>query len=98
MMNDSDSGTACMTIQQCAERVADAQINAAQCASEPSVLYRPTLSVDGNQWCALYGKDFVNGVCGFGASPALAMQDFNLNWAKALQHSKTAETKNVIRN
>ena len=30
----------------------------------PSVLYRPALSRDGDQWCALYGEDLMNGIAG----------------------------------
>lgn len=51
--------------------------------NQPSVLYRPTLSVDGNQWCAVYG-DFPTGVAGFGNSPGEAMLDFNKQWFKEL--------------
>ncbi len=46
----------------------------------PSVLYKPTISVDGNQWCALYGADLQTGVAGFGDTPAQAMEDFDHNW------------------
>ncbi|MBR0946681.1 hypothetical protein, partial [Bradyrhizobium liaoningense] len=47
---------------------------------DPSVLYRPKLSVDGNQWCALYGENLQDGIAGFGDSVELAMRDFNKNW------------------
>jgi hypothetical protein len=50
----------------------------------PSNLYRPRLSIDGNQWCALYGEDLQNGVAGFGKSPALAYADFDKAWAEKL--------------
>lgn len=50
----------------------------------PSVLYRPRLSVDGSQWCALYGEDLQSGVAGFGNSPGEAMSDFNKNWCARL--------------
>ena len=50
----------------------------------PSVLFRPSISIDGNQWCALYGEDLQRGVAGFGDSPALAMHDFDANWLKKL--------------
>jgi len=50
----------------------------------PSVLYRPALSVDGNQWCALYGVDLQDGVAGFGESPAAAMLAFDAAWNKSL--------------
>lgn len=46
----------------------------------PCVLYKPTISVDGNQWCALYGLDLQTGIAGFGDTPAQAMEDFDRNW------------------
>ena len=50
----------------------------------PSVLFRPSLSVDGNQWCALYGDDLQSGVAGFGDSPTSAMLDFDKSWGAKL--------------
>ena len=50
----------------------------------PSVLFRPNLSMDGNQWCALYGENLQSGVAGFGDTPALAMADFDAAWNKKL--------------
>ena len=52
----------------------------------PAEIYRPSLSIDGNQWCALYGENLQDGVAGFGDSPALAMDDFNAQWQKSLPH------------
>ncbi len=52
--------------------------------TRPSVLYRPALSVDGNEWCALYGADLQSGVAGFGESPAGAMRAFDEAWFKDL--------------
>lgn len=46
----------------------------------PSVLYRPTISLDGNCYCALYGEDLMNGCAGFGETMAEAMADFDQNW------------------
>jgi len=46
----------------------------------PSAVYRPKLSIDGNQWCALYGSNLQEGVVGFGESPAAAMRDFDKSW------------------
>lgn len=46
----------------------------------PSVQYRPRIYIDGNKWCALYGDNLQDGVCGFGDSPAEAMQDFDKEW------------------
>jgi len=50
----------------------------------PSVLFKPTLSIDGNQWCALYGDNLQDGVAGFGDSPDDAMRDFDYNWLQKL--------------
>ena len=50
----------------------------------PAAIYKPKISIDGNQWCVLYGKDLQDGVAGFGDSPEKAMQDFNSNWVKEL--------------
>jgi hypothetical protein len=53
-------------------------------AGRPSVLYRPNVGKDGNKWCALYGPNLMEGVCGFGDSPAEAMDDFDAEWAKKI--------------
>ncbi|MBB3257675.1 hypothetical protein F4827_002540 [Paraburkholderia bannensis] len=55
--------------------------------SRPSAVYRPSVGRDGNQWCALYGENIMEGVCGFGDSPEAAMADFDANW-----HKKIAST------
>jgi len=46
----------------------------------PSVLFKPKLSIDGNQWCALYGQNLQDGIAGFGDTPAKAMLDFDKAW------------------
>jgi hypothetical protein len=48
--------------------------------SSPSAIYRPTLKIDGNQWCALYGENLQDGVAGFGDTPSDAMKDFDKSW------------------
>ena len=50
----------------------------------PSVLYRPTLYVDGDKWCALLGENIQIGVVGFGASPDEAMRAFDTAWFEKL--------------
>jgi hypothetical protein len=52
----------------------------AEDAGAPHVLMCPAISVDGNQWCALYGANLHDGVAGFGDTPAKAMRDFDKNW------------------
>jgi hypothetical protein len=55
-----------------------------QCAAaaylEPSAIYRPSLAPDGNKWCALYGENLMEGVAGFGDTPAEAMAAFDKAW------------------
>ena len=51
----------------------------------PSVLYRPKLFIDGNQWCALYGENIQDGVAGFGDSPEEAMHQFNAAWVERIK-------------
>lgn len=60
----------------------------------PSVLFRPRLSIDGNQWCALYGDDLQSGVAGFGDSPELAMYDFDVAWSAKLPPAPTEKGGN----
>lgn len=54
---------------------------AAEAYAAPSAVYRPTLTIDGNQWCALYGESLQDGVAGFGDTPAAAMREFDKAWA-----------------
>jgi len=49
--------------------------------TRPSVLYRPTVSLDGDHYCALYGDDLMSGCAGFGKTMAEAMADFDKNWS-----------------
>jgi len=51
----------------------------------PSVLFRPKISIDGNQWLALYGDNIQDGVAGFGNSPSESMADFDKKWNAKLQ-------------
>jgi len=53
-------------------------------ADRPCNVYKPRLSIDGNQWCALFGDDLQGGVAGFGDSPQKAFEDFDRNWAKSI--------------
>lgn len=43
----------------------------------PSVLFRPTLTIDGNMWCALLGENLQDGICAFATSPDEAMRNFD---------------------
>lgn len=43
------------------------------------------ISIDGNQWCVLYGENLQDGVAGFGDSPDSASRNFDTNWYKPLE-------------
>lgn len=51
-------------------------------------MFKPKLSIDGDQYCWLLGDNLQEGVAGFGKSPYLAALDFNRNFHKKLT-SKT---------
>lgn len=48
-------------------------------------LLRPTITIDGNQWCVLYGDNLQDGVAGFGDTPYLAVLDFTKAWNRPLK-------------
>jgi CII-binding regulator of phage lambda lysogenization HflD len=83
-MNDTDSNLAMNAICYAAEMTQHNIAHSASCISDaltrPSAIYKPALSIDGNQWCALYGENLQNGVAGFGDSPADAMAAFDKAW------------------
>lgn len=60
--------------------IRNAMQDIASAYTDPHVVMRPKLSIEGDQWCALYGEDLMNGVVGFGASPYEAMAAFNRAW------------------
>ena len=83
-LNDEYQSMAANAIAHAAQMAGHAWQNAAYDRSRPSVIWKPKLSIDGNQWCAMYGDDLQNGVAGFGDSPELAMYDFDAAWGKKL--------------
>lgn len=48
--------------------------------TRPSLLWKPTLSIDGDKWCALFGENLQEGVSGFGDTPDEAMTAFDKAW------------------
>ena len=56
-------------LEQQAERARENYDAVAGEQMRPSVLFRPSLSLDGDKWCALYGDNLQIGVSGFGSSP-----------------------------
>lgn len=62
----------------------------------PFVVMRPSMSIDGNQWLALYGENIQEGVAGFGDSPYLASIAFDKAWYQliaAYDAAKAQETQ-----
>lgn len=55
----------------------------AQKARTPHVLMRPSIFLDGDKWCLLYGENLQEGVAGFGDTPEQAALDFDANWIAA---------------
>lgn len=84
-MDYNSSTMAAEAISFMADTIKNCWCQAASDATRPSVLYRPRLSIDGNQWCALYGDNIQDGLAGFGETPAGAMYDFDVNWTKRIE-------------
>jgi len=43
-------------------------------------ILRPSIRIEGNQWCVLYGENLQDGITGFGDTPYLAVLAFNREW------------------
>lgn len=56
--------------------------NVAYEMQRPSILHKPVLSLDGDEYCVLLGDNLQEGVAGFGKSPAKAFEDFDKNFFK----------------
>ena len=48
----------------------------------PSMIFKPRVFQDGDQWCALYGANIQEGVAGFGPTPEAACRDFDAHWLR----------------
>lgn len=83
-MTEEWSQVAANAIAHSAQMVQASMQEAASMYATPSAVFKPRLSIDGDQWCALYGENLQDGVAGFGKSPAHAMADFDANWYKCL--------------
>lgn len=79
-MKDDDSKMAASAICFAADMVKAAWQEAAWEQQRPSVVFKPTLTKDGNMWCALFGDNLQEGVAGFGETPAAAMYAFDTAW------------------
>lgn len=72
-------------IHQAAHAIAEEACRAAGAYTAPSAVYRPSLVMDGDQWCALYGDNLQDGVAGFGDTPEAAMRAFDKAWATRIK-------------
>ncbi|WP_143192374.1 hypothetical protein [Paenibacillus sp. P32E] len=66
-----------------AQIMQDALLNAREYyenLNRPSIMLKPQLTIDGDQWCALYGENIQEGIAGFGDTPELAYRNFDENW------------------
>lgn len=63
-----------------------AQVLAGQIAGYHATWFsvlKPTLTKDGDMWCALYGENLQEGVSGFGETPARALLAFEIAMCSA---------------
>ena len=56
----------------------------AESFTAPHITMKPTLSADGDMWCALYGENLQEGVAGFGKTPQEAMAAFDKEWRTSI--------------
>jgi len=85
MLNDRDSEVARLAIGNAAEMCRQHFQELCGEWTLPSILYRPSLSLDGDKWIALYGENIQEGVVGIGDSPIAAMHAFDLAWCEKVK-------------
>jgi len=72
------------------------ELAAAREKIRPFYLLRPTISLEGNQWCYLHGEDLQSGIAGFGDTPEKAAIDFDVVWrnldASNFKHARPTPT------
>lgn len=78
---DERDGYTAINNQQASEE----NLDRAQKMNRPSYILRPTLTIDGNRWCALYGADLMTGVAAFGESPEDAYLAFDEAWTTPIK-------------
>lgn len=87
VLSDCNQSHVVQCIDNAVESARYMAVLAAETHMAPHVLMRPKISIDGNHWCALYGENLQDGVCGFGKSPKEAMESFDMAWTRTLQPS-----------
>lgn len=83
-LNDEYQSMAANAICHAATMAGETWSQAAYEYTRPAVVFKPTLSRDGNKWCVLFGDNLQEGVAGFGDSPAEAMTAFDRAWTTKL--------------
>jgi hypothetical protein len=83
-MNDEYQRMAANAIAHEAFCAGQAWQQAASAYERPSVVWKPRLTRDGDQWCALFGENLHEGVAGFGDSPDAAMWAFDQAWREKI--------------
>lgn len=84
-MDNLMSDIACQQVIESSREIANRIDDMVREITSPFVLMKPHISKDGNMWCALYGDNLQDGVCGFGDTPAKAAEAFNAEWYGAQQ-------------
>ena len=79
-MNSEDSRMAASAICHAADMAKLTWQDAAYERMRPCVVFKPTLTRDGDMWCALFGENLQEGVAGFGPRPGDAMAAFDTAW------------------
>jgi hypothetical protein len=51
-------------------------------------ILKPKVTIDGNQYCVLYGEDLQSGIAGFGDTLMSAIFDFNKSFHKPITAKK----------
>jgi len=54
-------------------------------------ILKPRISIDGNQWCVLFGENLQDGVCGFGDTAYDAVIAFKKAW-----HTKVGASASTL--
>ena len=72
------------SIQSAIDRITNEAANKTSMELSPFKLLNPSISIDGNQFCLLYGDNLQAGIAGFGSTVYEAVQDFNENANKHL--------------
>jgi len=85
-VNNEDSNMAANAICHAVDMVKITWQEAAWEQQRPCVVFKPTLSKDGNMWCALFGENLQEGVVGFGPRPVDAMWAFDAAWLAETGH------------